>query len=115
MLQGMNLCAMTFSDAITYFEVNNLNAADDKLAQMIPDYCFLSSYTYILLTEGYGFPKNETFTVLDEVNNNKVSWAFGAIMHEINTMPWVYLPATQKGSEVLHIAVAAILGKIDVE
>ena len=40
---------------------------DDKLGEMIPNYCFLVTYTYALLTEGYGFQLNQPITVLDQV------------------------------------------------
>lgn len=82
------VCSLTFRDALHYYEVNNLNLADDKLADLIPNYCFLVTYIYALLTEGYGFKKNQTFTVLDQVRGNKVGWPLGAILYEINTMPW---------------------------
>jgi hypothetical protein len=40
------------------------------------------------LVEGHGFSTNSTITVLDTVNGNKVSWTLGAIMYEINSLPW---------------------------
>lgn len=38
--------------------------------------------------DGYGFKRNQTLTVLDEVKGNKVTWALGAILYEINALPW---------------------------
>lgn len=82
------VCSMSFSQVIHYYEVNNFDSIDDKLGEMIPNYCFLASYTYALLTEGYGFRPEQSITVLDQLRGNKVSWALGAILYEINTMPW---------------------------
>lgn len=39
-------------------------------------------------TDGYGFKHNSTITVLDQVNGNKVGWPLGAILYEINSLPW---------------------------
>jgi hypothetical protein len=49
-----------------------------------------SHYTTPLDTnaDGYGFKHNSTITVLDEVNGNKVGWPLGAILYEINSLPW---------------------------
>ena len=58
---------MSFREIIEYYESNNLNMVDDKLGEMIPNYCFLVTYTYALLTEGYGFQLNQPITVLDQV------------------------------------------------
>ena len=71
-----------------YYEINNLNLVDDKLADFIPNYCFLATYTYALLTLGYGFPEHQTLTVLDQVRGNKVGWPLGAILYgnTINTI-----------------------------
>lgn len=38
--------------------------------------------------DGYGFKHNSTITVLDQVNGNKVGWPMGAILYEINSLPW---------------------------
>jgi hypothetical protein len=40
------------------------------------------------LLDGFGFQTNSTITVLDEVNGNKVGWPLGAILYEINSLPW---------------------------
>ena len=62
---------MSFREIIEYYESNNLNMIDDKLGEMIPNYCFLVTYTYALLTEGYGFQLNQPITVLDQVRMYK--------------------------------------------
>jgi hypothetical protein len=79
---------MSFQDVIQYYDQRGLVDADSKLEEMLPYFCFLSSYAYVLLVDGYGFQKNSTLTVLDQVNGNKVGWPLGAILYEINSLPW---------------------------
>jgi Golgi nucleoside diphosphatase len=105
------LCSLSFRDVIHYYEVNNLNTVDDKLGEMIPNYCFLVSYTYALLTEGYGFHYNQSITVLDQVRGNKVGWALGAIFYEINTMPWELDISDFKRSGIISTIVWFTIGK----
>jgi Golgi nucleoside diphosphatase len=90
--QAKFVCSMDYDSVVQYSNDHNLGVTDKVLSTMTQDYCFMVSYVYLLLTEGYGFPKNQTFTVLDVINGNTVGWAFGAIMYEINTMPWRYAP-----------------------
>lgn len=102
---------MSFSDALLYFERNNLNVVDKNLANMAPDYCFLVTYTYMLLVEGYGIPSNTSITVLSEVNGHAVGWALGAILYEINSMPWRLEP-TMTESNWKTIVVTLFIGKV---
>ena len=44
---------------------------------------------YFTVIDGYRFEKNQTLTVLDEVNGHRVGWALGAILYEINQLPWI--------------------------
>jgi hypothetical protein len=90
--QAKVVCAMTYAQVVQYSIQHGLGIEDKFLATATQDFCFIVSYVYLLLTEGYGFPKNQTFTVLTEINGNSVGWAFGAMMYEINTMPWQYDP-----------------------
>jgi hypothetical protein len=44
------ICSMNFSNLLGYYEKNNLAQVDDKLGELLPYFCFLTSYTYVLLT-----------------------------------------------------------------
>jgi hypothetical protein len=55
-------------------------------------YCFVASYTYSLLRDGYGFDLDRNITVVSKVNGLKVGWALGAMLYEINALPWEYVP-----------------------
>lgn len=44
-----NICSMSFNDVLQYYEMKGLVDSDSKLAEMLPYFCFLSSYAYVLL------------------------------------------------------------------
>eukprot|EP01038_Epipyxis_sp_PR26KG_P015106 gene15106-20325_t len=108
--KATNICKMNFAEIVFYFESNNLNVGSSKLTEFIPYYCFLTSYVLVLLQDGYGFRNNQTLTVLDEVNGNKVGWALGAILFEINTLPWSISTSVVGGSEFGGLVLAAAIG-----
>lgn len=97
--KAQDLCRMTYTEVRRYFAINNLDQLDEKLYESLPDFCFLVTYAYALLTTGYGFNSNATLTVLDQVHGYKVGWALGAILYEINTMPWL-LEQTNSNQEL---------------
>lgn len=72
--KAVDVCKFTFAEMMVYYETNNLNNGNaDKLSDFLPYYCFLSGYVLTLLEDGYRFDKNQTLTVMDEVNGHKVS------------------------------------------
>ncbi|GKZ00882.1 hypothetical protein MPSEU_001039900 [Mayamaea pseudoterrestris] len=58
----------------------------------IESYCFRSAYAFQLLHSGYGFGMNDTIRATKVINGHKISWALGAMLYEINTMPWRHAP-----------------------
>lgn len=48
-MRAENICAMSFNDVLQYYEMKSLVDSDSKLAEMLPYFCFLSSYAYVLL------------------------------------------------------------------
>eukprot|EP01033_Poteriospumella_lacustris_P008783 gene8783-6319_t len=60
--QATKICSKNFGEINYYYVSNGLNANNDKLGDYLPYYCFLSAY---------------------------VGWALGAILYEINELPWV--------------------------
>jgi hypothetical protein len=54
---------------------------DETLAQM----CFRSLFVYHLLRNGWGFGDNYTMAVADVINGQKMGWALGCMLYEINT------------------------------
>jgi hypothetical protein len=57
----------------------------------LENYCFRSAYVFSLLRYGYGFKMEDNITSVDIVDGKKVGWALGAMLYEINAMPWTYL------------------------
>ena len=81
----MHLCSMDHQQ-LTKF--NNGSLDDDVAITM----CFRSTFAFELLHNGYGFQMNDNITATDVVNGQKVGWALGSMLYEINALPWIYLP-----------------------
>jgi Golgi nucleoside diphosphatase len=79
------ICSMS-KEEIFQFNKNNAKVNDDE----VEDYCFRSSYVFNVLRYGYGFELDEHITATDVINGQKVGWAIGAMLYEINTFPWSY-------------------------
>jgi hypothetical protein len=71
------------------FNKENGNADEDD----VEDFCFRSAYAFQLLHNGYGFDLDEYIVATDVLQGQKVGWALGAMLYELNTMPWTYLPS----------------------
>jgi len=54
------------------------------------DFCFLACYSFELLHNGYGFKLDDHITVANVINGQKVGWALGSALYEINALPWEY-------------------------
>ena len=54
-------------------------------------YCFQSAYVHQILRNGYGFHDTDNITATNIINGQKVSWALGSMLYEINTLPWEYI------------------------
>lgn len=54
-------------------------------------YCFVATFGYVLLTDGYGFEPGRNLTVVNKIDGLKVTWALGAMLYEINALPWEYV------------------------
>jgi hypothetical protein len=67
---------------------NNGGLGSDDLLKM----CFNSAFAFQLLYTGIGFQMDDNITGSDVVNGQKVGWALGSMLYEINILPWMYLP-----------------------
>jgi hypothetical protein len=82
-----NICSKSFNDIVLYdATLTYLKTA--KHSSLLPYYCFLTSYMVVLLEDGYGFTDNNTLSTQDEIKGNKVGWAYGAMLYEINSLPF---------------------------
>lgn len=80
-----NVCSMSHDEVID-FTARRVDYDD------IDSYCFRSTYAFQLLHSGYGFRMNGTIRVTKIINGHKIGWALGAMLYEINTMPWTHSP-----------------------
>lgn len=72
----------------------------------VEDYCFRSAYVFNLLKFGYGFKIDDNITSVETINSQKAGWALGAMLYEINTMPWTYASHEHEIPVFEHQAVA---------
>lgn len=107
------VCSLSYPEVVLYSQQTFLGTTDEKLSLLVPYFCFMSAYTLVLLEDGFGFTPNHTLTVLDEVNGNKVGWALGAILYEINTLPYD-LEDTEEpwGGYFLAASIGIVIGGI---
>ncbi len=65
----------------------------------------------LVSSDGYRFNLNQTLTVLDDINGHSVGWALGAILYEINEMPWELQLSAIDEHPWGFVLVASILGE----
>lgn len=105
------MCSLPFSDLVLY--IDTLDHIREDYTPMIPYFCFMGTYIVTLLTEGYGFPITHALTVLKKVDGHKVGWTLGAILYEINSLPWLYKPESiPKAENVITGLLAGNIGFI---
>jgi len=97
---GKEVCAL---DAIELYTRFNVKHKSKKKKQEIEELCFFSAYAYAMLHHGHGFEVDRNFTALETMNYQgtllKVGWQLGAILYEINTLPWKYKPGGKNDQE----------------
>jgi len=64
-----------------------------------------------LLQDGYHFPSDQKIMIIDQYNGNKVGWALGAILYEINELPWQIDDTLSKSYSWGLIILVAFIGK----
>lgn len=104
------LCQMSFADVQSFYARNHFDSGGDKLTDILPYSCFIATYISVLLQDGYGFYANDTVTVIDTINGHKVAWALGAILYEINQLPWELMLGTLEAHPYSFVAIAGVVG-----
>ena len=60
------------------------------------EFCFVAAFAYETLTTGHGFDGTRNLTAVDKMGYNgnyvNVGWPLGAMLYEINALPWTYVP-----------------------
>jgi len=78
------LCSMD------HHELNQFNGGrlDDSHALKM---CFRSTFALEMLL-GFGLQMDDNITAANVINGQKIGWALGSMLYEINTLPWKYAP-----------------------
>ena len=66
------------------------------------DFCFHSAFAFNVLHHGYGFGMDDYITATNVVNGQKVGWALGAMLYEINILPWKVSTSHSKQAALRH-------------
>jgi len=112
-VRASKICSMSYANVTVYSESSFVGTTDQKLSNLVPYFCFMSAYTLVLLEDGFGFTSNHSITVLDEVNGNKVGWTLGAILYEINTLPFDLEDVAEPwGNYFLSASIGIIIGSV---
>jgi len=89
--KARQVCGLTWKE-LTAYNANLPKSTrvddEDTLAQM----CFRSVYVYQMLRNGWGFEDDYEITAVDVINGQKLGWALGCMLYEINTLPWDFHP-----------------------
>ena len=80
----MHLCSMTKKELVTF---NNGRLHGDEALKM----CFQATFALQMLL-GHGFGMDANITAANVVDGQKLGWALGSMMYEINSLPWQYSP-----------------------
>jgi Golgi nucleoside diphosphatase len=80
-----HVCSLSLNEL---FEHNQklMNPIDDP--DILKAMCFRATFVTALLIDGVGFPETYHVTALDVVNGQKLGWALGSMLYEINALPW---------------------------
>ena len=88
--KAQEICSMSYSALKEY---NHKRLAKRGKKKIKPDddddletYCFLATYSYSMLSKGYGFSDSANITVASIINGQKVGWALGSALYEIVSM-----------------------------
>ena len=81
------ICALTWKELKQYDKKQEEQHDEHTLKQM----CFRSLFVYHILAEGWGFGDDYTLNAVDVINGQKLGWALGCMLYEINTRKYWYL------------------------
>lgn len=82
------ICAMDVDALVKYSSL--ITDGPIKEQEELYQYCFRATLTFEMLHTGYGFPSDYEITSADVVNGQKLGWALGSTLYEINTLPWEF-------------------------
>jgi len=86
--RAQEVCSQSWEQLKDYNRANPMEQYDED---ELSSYCFHAAYVHEILRHGYGFQPEDHITATNVVNGQKVTWALGSILYEINTLPWDYI------------------------
>ena len=78
---------------MSLFELELYNAKLPKSISDLDDlvqYCFRATFVASFMIDGIGFPPSANVTAIDVIDGQKLGWALGSTLYEINTLPWEF-------------------------
>ena len=99
--------------SLSHAELVDFNTHHKILEEDLDSYCFRSAYAFQLLHNGYGFGMDDTIRATNVIDGQKVDWALGAMLYEINTMPWQYAREDENDNDLL-VGVSTTTGHVRV-
>ena len=76
------VCSLSFEELKVY-NANLKSPIDDD--SVLAEFCFRSVFVYQLLRNGWEFGDDYVMTAADVINGQKMGWALGCMLYEINT------------------------------
>ena len=86
-----HVCSLSWDELVDFAP-----AKYRKDGTSLESYCFRSSYVYQLLHSGFGFQNDHVIRAVQVISGHKVGWALGAMLYEINTLPWKHETQSSK-------------------
>jgi len=80
------ICGFSMGELIG-FNAEKASPLDDPHA--LKEMCFRATFVTTFLS-GAGFPKDYIVEAVNVINGQKVGWALGSMLYEINTLPWEF-------------------------
>ena len=80
------ICKMNLAELVVYNQGLESPVREGELSE----YCFRSLFVFNMLHNGHGFPLDYKINAVDVLNGQKLGWALGSILYEINTLPWSF-------------------------
>eukprot|EP00536_Pseudo-nitzschia_multiseries_P002756 jgi/Psemu1/317971/estExt_fgenesh1_pm.C_380011 len=85
------VCRLSFEELQVY-NAHLKNPVERKDLDVLKQYCFRSVFAYQMLRNGWGLGDDSEIDAVDVIDGQKLGWALGSMLYEINTLPWDFHP-----------------------
>ena len=96
--EARRICSFSMGQLIGFNFQKDSPLKDPKA---LLEMCFRATFVTSLLIDGVGFPRDYKVTAIDVINGQKLGWALGSMLYEINTLPWEFTDHSMKKAERL--------------